>query len=174
MIRARHPVRAAESTLMSILLLEGILGLAGGVMLVADPSGRLLQMPSAWLHGTPFSSFLVPGLLLASALGLLPLFASFALWRVRTVPGSVLGSVPGSVTDSVPGPRRLERALGRDTAWLASFVAGVAIMIWIVVQIAMVRMFHPMQAFIFTLGAAIVALSLLPSVRRKHALRDVP
>lgn len=152
MIRTRAGVRFAESTLIAILVLEGVLALAGGVMLVAAPSGRSLGMPTAWLEATPFSSFLVPGLLLATALGLLPLFAAVALWRPR----------------ATPRLQRVERALGMDTAWLATVAAGAAMMIWIVTQIAMVRMFHPMQAFIFALGALVVASSLLPSVRAAH------
>ena len=152
MVRTRTPARAAETMLIGILLLEGVLALAGGVMLIAAPSGRLLQMPAAWLEGTPFGSYLAPGLVLASALGLLPLFAAFALWRVH----------------SVTGLRQLERALGMDTAWLASFAAGTGIMIWIVTQVAMIRKFHPMQPLVFALGAAIVALSLLPAVRGAH------
>ena len=153
MLRTRSSSRVAEAALIGILAIEGVLALAGGVLLVAAPSGRLLQMPAVWLDRTPFSSYLVPGLLLAVALGLLPLFAAFALWRAR----------------SVPGLRRVERALGMDTGWLASFAAGMGIMIWIVTQIAMVRLFHPMQLFIFALGAVVVALALLPSVRAGHA-----
>lgn len=153
MIRSRSRARFAEAMLIGALVVEGVLALAGGVMLVAAPSGRLLRMPAAWLDGTPFSSYLVPGLLLMSGLGLLPLFAAFALWRFRFVPG-------------IP---RLERALGMDTAWLASVAAGAGIMIWIVTQIAMLRIVHPMQAFIFALGAVVVALALLPSVRAAHA-----
>lgn len=111
-------------------------------------------MPTEWLQVTPFTTFLIPGILLTFALGLLPLFAAVAPWR----------------TEFVPRLRRVERALGTDTAWLASFAAGMGSMIWIVVQIAMIRMLHPMQAFVFALGAATVVLSLLPSVRRAHAL----
>ncbi len=154
MVRAHDVGQSAEAILIGILLLEGGLALVGGVLLVAGPSGRLLRMPAEWLTGTPFSTYLIPGLLLASALGLLPLFAALALWRFR----------------SMTGLRRVETTLGMDTAWLASLAAGTGIMIWIVAQIAMLRTLHPMHGFIFALGAAIVALSLLPSVRRKHAL----
>ena len=144
--------RVAEGVLIGVLLLEGVLALGGGAMLVAAPSGALLQMPAEWLQGTPFGSYLIPGLLLGMALGLLPLASVFALWRLP----------------SVPALRGVERALGMDAAWLAAFVSGVGILIWIVAQYAMVRMFHPMQAFIFALGAAIVLLALLPAVRRAH------
>lgn len=155
MIRTRTPTHAAEIVLIGVLVLEGVLALGGGVMLVSDPSGGLLQMPPEWLHGTPFATYLIPGLLLGAALGVLPLFAAFALRRIG----------------SVPALRRVERALGMDTAWLASVASGMAIVIWIVTQIAMVRMFHPMQGFIFALGASIALLSFAPSVRRGHRVR---
>ena len=157
MVRTRRhtqrPARTAERVLIGGLLFEGVLALAGGAMLVAAPSGALLQMPPEWLQGTPFGSYLIPGTVLALALGVLPIVSAAALWRAP----------------SIPAMHAIERALGFDTAWLASFASGMAIMIWIVTQVAMVQMFHPMQAFIFTLGASVVLLASLPAVRNKHA-----
>ena len=150
--RTRTPLRSAERVLIGLLLFEGVLALIGGIMLVASPSGALLQMPPEWLQGTPFASYLIPGLILTLALGVLPVVAAVALWR----------------RPSRPALARVERALGFDAAWLATCASGMAIMIWIVTQVAMVRMFHPMQAFIFGLGAGIALLAILPAVRNAH------
>lgn len=48
--------------------------LYGGTHLVMDPTGASLQMPAdQFLGGTPFTTFLVPGLLLLVVNGLFPL-----------------------------------------------------------------------------------------------------
>ncbi len=43
---------------------NGLSALAGGFGLMSDPSGEALAMKTAWLEGTPFSSFLFPGIIL--------------------------------------------------------------------------------------------------------------
>lgn len=55
-----------------LLGIEAFLGLAavvGGALLAAAPDARLLGMDTALLEGTPFSDYLVPGLLLACLIG---------------------------------------------------------------------------------------------------------
>lgn len=43
---------------------NGMSALAGGVGLVSDPSGGNVAMKTEWLAGTPFSNFLIPGIIL--------------------------------------------------------------------------------------------------------------
>lgn len=46
-----------------------------GLMFLADPTGRLVQVPQGWIEATFFGSYLVPGLylLLVNGLGMLAL-----------------------------------------------------------------------------------------------------
>lgn len=67
--------------LTGLLVFQGLSGLVGGIGLVIDPSGASLGFPLEWLEGSPFSSYLVPGLVLLLLLGLLPLLLSVALRR---------------------------------------------------------------------------------------------
>jgi hypothetical protein len=48
-----------------------------GVMFLADPTGRMVQVPQGWIEATVFGSYLVPGLylLLVNGLGMLALAA---------------------------------------------------------------------------------------------------
>ena len=62
---ARSSRPAAVWALMALLLLQGISGIAGGVALVAAPDGRIMQMPVSYLDGSPFSDYLIPGLILS-------------------------------------------------------------------------------------------------------------
>ena len=61
------------------VVLEVFLGLGalfGGGALILAPDGHLLGMPTKLLAGSPFSSFLVPGVILFTLVGLAPVLAA--------------------------------------------------------------------------------------------------
>lgn len=99
---------AALWILLVLLLVQGIGGLAGGLSLVLKPDGSIMKMPVSYLDGSPFSDFLIPGLVLLLVLGVLPLAAAAGLW------------------------------LGRRWAWYAAVAVGAALMFWILVEITIV------------------------------------
>lgn len=66
---------------IGLLLFTGVSAIAAGASLVADPSGRGLQMPLSLLAHSPFSSFLIPGLVLLIVIGIGSISAAFAVWR---------------------------------------------------------------------------------------------
>lgn len=51
-------------TSMILLILLGISAMFGGGSFIIDPSGKLIQMPISHLQHTPFTTFLIPGLIL--------------------------------------------------------------------------------------------------------------
>lgn len=59
-----------------LLLFLGFGGIYGAWMLISDPSGGKFQWSLDLLHGTPFKSFLIPGIVLMLSNGILPLFVS--------------------------------------------------------------------------------------------------
>lgn len=71
-------------TAIVLLAFLGLTSVIGGVPLIIDPSGKLLQMPLDLLRHSPFDSFLIPGIILLCANGLLGLFICWlALKRAR-------------------------------------------------------------------------------------------
>jgi hypothetical protein len=102
----RRPV--AVWSLLVLLLLQGIGGVAGGLALSVKPDGSVMQMPVSYLDGSPFSDYLAPGLILLLVLGVLPLAAAAGLW------------------------------LGRRWAWYAAVAVGGGLMIWILVEITII------------------------------------
>ena len=61
------------------VVLEVFLGLGalfGGGALILAPDGHLLGMPTSLLSGSPFPSYLVPGIVLFTLVGLAPLLAA--------------------------------------------------------------------------------------------------
>lgn len=49
---------------------NGLSGLAGGFGLIANPDGEALTMSTDWLQSTPFTNFLIPGIVLFTFNGL--------------------------------------------------------------------------------------------------------
>lgn len=123
--------------LMACLLFQGLSGILGGFMLVSDPSGESLQIPLNWLQGSPFNDYLIPGLVLLIVLGVFPLVVIYGLW-VRA-----------------------------SWAWLAALLVGIALLIWIGVEILVIgyQTQPPFQLIYGVLGIVIVVLTLLPRVR---------
>jgi len=115
------------------VILEAIVGLtafSGGLTLAFSPDGSAARLPLSLLEGTGFSSYLVPGLLLAFVVGGLNLVA--ATQTLRKSPSSTL----------------------------LSALAGGAIIVFVVVELMLLRAFHPLQIAMLALGAAIMRLSL--------------
>jgi hypothetical protein len=139
-----------------VLVLEASAALFGGIPMLRDPFGAPLGMSTSVLAGTPFDSFLVPGLLLTLVLGVYPLVAVLLLWW----------------RPEWRAMARLERATGRHWAWSVGIGAGLAMMVWIAVQVLMLGATNLLQAVIAGLGLVVVLLAFVPEVRR--AYRSAP
>jgi hypothetical protein len=55
---------------VALELFTGVLAVPVGLMFIADPSGRTLQLPAGWIEATPFGSYLIPGLYLFAVNGI--------------------------------------------------------------------------------------------------------
>ncbi len=108
---------------------------------MSDPTGGILQIPVSWLEGSPFTDYLIPGLILLLVLGVFPLIVVYGLWT------------------------RL------SWSWTAALLVGLALVIWIVVEILIIGYHHkpPLQLIYGLLGIVILVLVLLPSVRQYYS-----
>lgn len=79
----RLPWIARLAVALEIFL--GVGALFGGGVFILAPDGHLLGMPLTMLTGTPFQSFLVPGILLFSLVGVVPIVAAAITARHQAI-----------------------------------------------------------------------------------------
>jgi hypothetical protein len=119
------------SALGALQVFVGVGAVAGGLGLALDPRGANIGLPLELLESSPFSSYLVPGIVLLAVNGL----------------GSLVGATASFTRHRCAG--ELAMALG------AFLVA------WIVVQVYWIRAFHWLHALYLGLGSLELILGLL-------------
>ena len=109
--------------------LIGVGAIFGGGALTIAPSGRLLYMPLSLLNGTPFRSYLIPGLLLLFVVGGSNIAAGWLGWHRRPSSG------------------------------LSGVLAGAILTGWIAVQIELIGYVHLVQAVYFGCGLMVFVVA---------------
>lgn len=124
-----HPRPGRDLLAGGLEVILAIGALGGGVALMLGPSGEVMPLQVAALAGSPFDSYFIPGLILFTVLGVAPVAVAVLAWT------------------------------GSRWAPSATFGVGVALLIWIVVEIAMVGYTNspPLQVIYLALGTVIAA-----------------
>jgi hypothetical protein len=107
--------KIARNYLFILLGFFGIGALFGGAVLIVSPTGKLLGMPLSLLDKSPFSNFLIPGIILFIVLGLIPYGLVFTLLKK---PVSALAD-------------RLNLYPDMHWAWTGSIYVAFALIIWL-------------------------------------------
>lgn len=149
---------AALWVLMCMLVFQGISATPPGLLLILDPTGGLMKMPLTMLHRSPFHDFLIPGLILCVVLGLGAFLIAAALFFLPAWSWA----------------ERLNPFSGQHWSWTAACGLGLALMIWISVQVAMIGGGSWLQPFYFAVGLAILLAALTPSARQYLTPRSEP
>jgi len=139
--------------LLFFLLFLAFGGLYGGIAMLLDPSGGLLAMDSL-LPLLPVSNFILPGLFLLVAMGLLPIVLAYALLA----------------RPSWDGVGRLFAWPGRYWAWTGTLLLSLVLAIWLLVQGVLIGFQWPIQYATAVNGLLIFLLALTPGVRRYCAV----
>ncbi len=136
-----------------LLFLVGIGALISGAMLFLAPDGHLMQWTTDELAGTPFTSYLVPGIVLFTFIGIFPIFVGLGL----------LKWLPWTWPEVINPFKRMH------WAWTGQWAAGVIMLIWIGVETALLGLVSFLQPVIIVYGAILILLALLPGVRRYYS-----
>ncbi len=126
--------------ILALILFQGLSGIIGGIGLILDPSGKSLQIPLEWLENSPFSNYLIPGLILFFVLGIFPLFVFRGLlkkWK---------------------------------NIWLGALSIAIMLIIWILVEILIIsyQAEPPLQLIYGSVGILLLIFTLLPSVKKYY------
>ena len=144
--RANPPLSRFAKASITLEVILGVGALGGGLVLIVAPRGEIMPLPLSALAGSPFETYLGPGLILFTVLGIGPLVAARLAW------------------------------LRHPLAPFAAFVVGVALLIWVAVEIAIIGYSNepPLQAIYLVMGVAITVVALgwraevgLPALHRR-------
>jgi hypothetical protein len=142
----------ALKILAFLLAFIGIGAIISGPMLFLAPDGHLMQWTVDMLKGTPFTNFLIPGIVLFLFVGVFSSLVSYGLLRQPTWRWADM----------------LNICKKYRWAWTASWAAGVIMILWIIVETSLLGYISFLQPVITAWGIAIITLTLLPNMRRYY------
>ena len=121
-----------------LLIFLGISALFGGGAFIIDPSGKLIQMPLSHLEHSPFSNFLIPGLILLLFNGVSSIvIIVLAIRKYRFYPELII-------------------------------LQGIVLDVWIVVQLIMIRSVSFLHYLFFTVGILLIISGIILRKRMKN------
>ena len=135
-----------------LIFLLGFLGVGafgGGGVLILSPGGEMMGMPLSAIESSPFSSFLIPGILLFTILGVTPLILIYGLikkpkWRL---------------------PEFFNFFNDMHWAWTYSVYTGFALIIWIQTEMIYMKTVHWSHTLYMGIALFILFVAMLPQVR---------
>ena len=135
------------------LIVLGFLALGaigGGIVLIISPKGELIGLPLSEFKNMPFDSYLIPGIILFSVLGVIPSLLITALIKK-------------------PNYRIAEQInLFNDMHWSWTFSIYVAFSLigWIHIELIFLQgVVHWLQTFYMFYAVLIIIIALLPQIR---------
>ncbi len=141
--------KPALNILLALLFLLGLGALFGGGVLIISPSGDLIGMPLSLLKNSPFTNFIIPGIVLFSILGLAPLGTAIALLKR---PQSRLAEFLNFFKDMY-------------WAWTFCIYIAFALIIWIQVEMIVLQSVIWAHTLYMFWAMAIIFFALIPKVR---------
>jgi len=112
----------------------------------------MINLPSEILEGTPFDSFLWPGIILTLFVGIFPVLVSYGLLK-RPRWGWAEAINP---------------CKNYHWSWTASWATGVIMLIWILVEIMLIGYLGFLQPMVIVWGVVIIGLTFVPPVRKYY------
>lgn len=143
---------AARNILVILLAFLGVGAMFGGGVLMISPSGKLFGMPLSMLANSPFNNFFIPGITLFTILGVCPLVVAVALIRR---PDHRFAEIFNSYKDMY-------------WAWTYSVYIAFALIIWIQVEMTVLRAVHWSHSLYMFWAVAILFVGLLPQIRGQY------
>ena len=135
------------------LIVLGFLALGaigGGIVLIISPDGELLGLPLSEFKNIPFTSYLIPGIILFSILGIIPSLLIIALLKK---PESKIAEQINIFKDM-------------HWSWTYSIYIAFTLIGWIHLELIFLQgVVHWLQTFYMFYAILIIIIALLPQMR---------
>jgi len=138
--------------LVLVLAIQALNASGGGLALILAPEGSILQVNTELLAGSPFSTFLIPGLILLLVLGLLPLYTLYGLITRKA----------GYIAE------KLNLYPERHWSWTFTIYIVIMALIWIFTELLMLKLFDPLMSIVGLWSVLILILALTPAIMRYY------
>ena len=145
-----------RNLLISLLAFLGLGAIGGGTALIISPSGRLMGLPLSILDPSPFSDFLIPGIILFLVLGVMPLLLIIALLRQ---PMSKLAQY-------------FNYCIDMHWAWTYTIYLAITLIFWIQIEMVLLNAVSWLHTFYMLLAVVIIFVALLPKVRELYNMKS--
>jgi hypothetical protein len=145
----KNSSKSIRNVLVILLVFLGVGAIGGGAVLILSPSGELMGMPLSMLDHSPFSSFLIPGIVLFTILGIFPIVNAITLVKK---PDSILAE-------------RLNAFKDMHWSWSYTIYTAFALIIWIQLELIFLNAVHWLHTFYMFLALTILSIALLKPVR---------
>ncbi|HTX88705.1 MAG TPA: hypothetical protein VMC08_06940 [Bacteroidales bacterium] len=124
-----------------LLCLNGIGAVFGGLVLMIDPSGKLIGYPLSYLEHSPFTNFLIPGIILFTCIGCFSLLIAWLVIRNADV-----------------------------YPWLL-MIQGVILGGWIIIEVIMIRIWYaPLHLTFLLIGGGMTLLGIILATGKKKVV----
>ena len=144
--------KTSLNVLFFLLAFLALSAIFGGGALIISPSGKLFRMPLAMLANSPFTNFLIPGIILVCVIGLIPVGLVFAL---RKRPENKLAELCNFYKDM-------------HWAWSFTIYIAFALIIWIQIEMWYLQSVNWLHTLYMFWAIAIIFFALLPKVRNLY------
>lgn len=145
-----------QKTIVYILQLligfQMISAIPAGFYFIYDPTGEGIGMSLTMLKGSPFYSFLIPGLFLLIVLGFFPAIILYGLISKREVPLF----------------QKINVYKNYHWSWSFSYCLGIILIMWVNMQLLFGIGFHIFHFIYSLLGLFIIILVHLPGTKRYY------
>ena len=141
-----------RNVLLFLLAFLGLGAVFGGGVLIISPSGDLFGMPLSMLDYSPFNTFLIPGIILFTILGVFPIGVTLALIKK---PEYKFAELFNFFKDMY-------------WAWTYSIYIAFALIIWIQIEMIFLHAVHWSHTLYMFWALVIIFLTLLPQVRNSY------
>ena len=131
-----------RNVLIFLLAFLGLGAMYGGFVLIISPSGSIFGMPLTMLANSPFSNFLIPGIILFSILGIAPAGLIFCLVKR---PAGKFAELFNCFADMYWG-------------WTYCIYIGFALITWIQVEMMVLGAVHWSHTLYMFVAMAIILL----------------